>query len=131
MSSGGWVRPARSSIFAGVEKRPISGIWGTFLNFRTSRASATSWSGVPAVLTTPNAAISGLSVVGRSFVTTSPFSTAASWASSSWITLRRNGRGGASCCAGATAGARTARKQAHNTPDETRFRESTLVIESS
>ena len=73
---------------------------------------------MPVVFTIPKAAISGLSVVGSSFVTTSPFSTAASCASSSWITLRRNGRGGGSCAA-ATAGstmASTQDKQAFNTP---------------
>ena len=60
----------------GVEKIPISGIWGTCRKRRMSRARLTSSSGVPLVFTTPKAAISGLSFVGRSLVTTSPFSIA-------------------------------------------------------
>ncbi len=62
-------------------------------------------------------------------MTTSPFSTAASWASSSWITLRRNGRGGASC-AGATRRRQDGR-QTQSTPRESDLGQSILVIASS
>ena len=84
---------------------------------------------MPEVLTTPKAAISGLSVVGRSFVTTSPFSTAASWAASSCTTLRRKGRGGGSW-AGETSGVRTAPRQDTSAPANDRF-ETTLLLDFS
>ena len=110
MSAGGWSRPFRSSSFAGVEKRPISGICGNLPELLHVPGQGKELVHRPqAVFTTPKAAISGLSVVGRSFVTTSPFSMAASCASSSWITFRRNGRGGASC-ASATRRRQTAQE---------------------
>src|SRR6187549_1841510 len=129
-SAGGWVRPFKSSSFAGVEKRPISGISGTCRNFCTSRARVTSRSTVPAAFTTPKAAISAFSVVGSIFVTTSPFSMAESWASSSWITFRRNGRGGGSWALTAAGGARASRP-AKDAPARARFQKSRPGIDTS
>src|SRR5262245_46565214 len=111
-SASGQVSPWRSSGRGGVEKRPISGISGTLRNSCRSRARSTSVSIEPLTLTTPKAAISAFSVVVSCFVTTSPRSIAWSCPSLSWITLRRNGRGGGSgACARAMLPAAKLAKQ--------------------
>ena len=95
-SASGQVSPFRSSSRGGWEKWPISGICGTLRNEGKSASFCCSVAGVPVILTTPNAAISGLSGEGSSLVTTSPLSMAANWASVRPITFLRNGRGGGS-----------------------------------
>ena len=81
----------------GFEKAPIWTICGTLRKFWKSRIRSRSVASVPLTFTTPKAAISAFSGAGSGLVTTSPLSIAASWASPNWMTLRRKGRGGASC----------------------------------